>query len=371
MGVSEQEMKQLSAIRDEIDTIDQEIQSLISKRAKCAQKVADIKTQGGQVEAIFYRPEREAQVLRAVKERNDSLIADDDMARLFREIMSVCLALEEPMKVAYLGPEGSYSHTSVLKQFGSFAHPYAVSSIEEVFKAVENGEVHYGMVPVENSNEGVVKQTQNVLISTTLQVTGEVELPIHHCLLASTNKIEKIKKVIAHPQALGQCENWLKNNMPTIELESVASNALAAKMASDDKEIAAIASEQASNLYGLNILEKHIEDQQDNTTKFWVVGKEKTLPSGQDKTAMIISVPNKSGSLINVMNSFAKRNISMTRIISVPSKEITDNAKWDYLFFIDIDGHQQDKEVNIAINEVQENSTYCKLLGSFPVSPMD
>jgi len=183
MTNNDTEKEQLSQIRDEIDAIDSEIQALISRRAECAQKVADIKTQGGKVEAVFYRPEREAQVLRAVKERNKSLISGDDMARLFREIMSVCLALEQPIKVAYLGPEGSYSHASVLKQFGSSVHPYAVSSIEEVFQSVEKNEANYGLVPVENSSEGIVKQTQNELISTPLKISGEVSLVIHHCLL--------------------------------------------------------------------------------------------------------------------------------------------------------------------------------------------
>jgi len=368
--ISQIEMDQLAAIRDDIDRIDSEIQRLISDRAECAQKVADIKTQGGQVEAVFYRPEREAQVLRAVKDRNNSLISGDDMARLFREIMSVCLALEQPMRVAYLGPEGSFSHSSVLKQFGSFAHPYAVSTIEEVFESVGKGEVNYGMVPVENSTEGVVKQTQNELISTNLQVTGEVELPINHCLLALTKNAAEITKILAHPQALGQCEQWLKNNHPTIETQSCDSNAKAAMLAMNNPNIAAIASEQAANLYGLHILEKNIEDQKNNTTKFWVIGKEGTLPSGEDKTAMIVSVPNESGALLKIMDSFAKREISMTRVISVPAKQVSNHSKWDYLFFIDVLGHQQDSELSEALNEVVENTSFCKLLGSFPISPM-
>ncbi len=366
MTISETEKKQLGAIRHQIDSIDEQIQVLIAQRAECAQEVANIKTQGGQVEAVFYRPEREAQVLRDVKNRNNGPLSDDDMMRLFREIMSVCLALEEPLRVAYLGPEGSYSHASVLKQFGSFAHPYAVSSIEEVFKIVEKGEANYGLVPVENSSEGVVKQTQNALINTPLKITGEVELAIHHCLLSQQKSLESIQKVVAHPQALGQCELWLKNNMPWVKIEAVESNALAAQMANKDASLGAIASEQAAQLYELKILEARIEDRSDNTTKFWVVGEEETDISGQDKTALILAMPNESGALMSVLDCLASRKISMKRIISVPSNEV----KWDYLFFIDIEGHQNEPNVQAALLEIKKQTSFFKLLGSFPTSPM-
>ena len=365
MTISDQEKQQLTLIRDEIDGIDQQIQTLISQRAACAQKVADIKTQGGKVDAVFYRPEREAQVLREVKNRNNSLLSDSDMMRMFREIMSVCLALEQPLKVAYLGPEGSYSHASVLRQFGSFAHPHAVSSIEKVFEAVEKGEVNYGLVPVENSSEGVVKQTQNALINTSLKISGEVELEIHHCLLSKNKLLTSIVKVVAHQQALGQCETWLQNNMPWAEIEAVDSNALAAQMAKKDATLGAIASEQAAQLYELKILESNIEDQNDNTTKFWVIGNEETGVSGEDKTAMILSMPNQSGALMDVLESFASRQISMKRIISVPSNDV----KWDYLFFIDVEGHQQDKALSEALKEIKTKTAFFKLLGSFPTSP--
>ncbi|BBP43590.1 prephenate dehydratase [Thiosulfativibrio zosterae] len=364
---AELEKIQLTEIRNAIDAIDRQIQDLIGQRALCAQKVADIKTQGGKVEAVFYRPEREAQVLRAVRERNESLISDNDMARLFREIMSVCLALEHPTRVAYLGPEGSYSHSSALKQFGTSAHPLAVSTISDVFKAVEKGEADYGIVPVENSSEGVVKQTQNELIKTGLKISGEVDLAIHHCLLSVSHDIETIERVAAHPQALGQCEQWLKNNFPGVQLMPVESNALAAKMAKEDPTLAAIASEQAAQLYELHILEANIEDQKDNTTKFWVVGSEKTAPSGLDKTALIVSMPNKAGALMDVLASFANRKISMTRIISTPSV----NKKWDYVFFIDVLGHQDEPLLQEALQEVKDKSLFYKLLGSFPVSPLD
>ncbi|MDG6778075.1 prephenate dehydratase [Thiomicrorhabdus sp. zzn3] len=361
------EQQQLTEIRNQIDAIDAQIQELIGQRAACAQKVADIKTKGGKVEAVFYRPEREAQVLRAVKERNHSLLPDNEMARLFREIMSACLALEQPISVAYLGPEGSYSHASVIKQFGSSAHPLAVSSIEEVFATVEKGDANYGIVPVENSSEGVVKATENELIHTKLTVSGEVDLAIHHCLLSKSSEVESVRKVVAHSQALGQCQQWLKNNMPWAELEAVDSNALAAKMAQEESGLAAIASEQAAQLYSLNILESNIEDRRDNTTKFWVIGREMTQPSGQDKTAMIVSIANKAGALLELLSCFSKRDISMTRIVSRPATD----KKWDYLFFIDVLGHREDENVREALQEVEEKAAFFKLLGSFPVSPFD
>lgn len=360
------EQEQLTQIRNDIDSIDAQIQELIGQRALCAQKVADIKTKGGQVEVVFYRPEREAQVLRTVKARNTSLLPDEEMAKLFREIMSACLALEQPISVAYLGPEGSYTHASVIKQFGSSAHPVAVSTIEDVFDVVERGGANYGIVPVENSSEGIVKSTQNALLKTKLKISGEVTLAIHHCLLSKLEKVEGIKKLVAHTQALGQCEQWIKNNLPWVEVEAVASNALAAKMAQTDSTIAAIASEQAAQLYELTILESNIEDQVDNTTKFWVLGKEDVPPSGEDKTAMIVSMKNRSGALLDILACFSHRGINMTRIISRPSVDKT----WDYLFFIDVLGHQEDENLNQALKEVASKADFFKLLGSFPISPL-
>lgn len=360
------EQQQLTEIRNQIDSIDKQIQELIGKRAECAQKVADIKTQGGNVDAVFYRPEREAQVLRAVKARNESMLPDEEMAKLFREIMSACLALEQPVSVAFLGPEGSYSHASMVKQFGSSAHPYAVSTIEEVFEAVEKGKANYGIVPLENSSEGVVKQTQNELIRSSLKVSGEVSLEIHHCLLSKSAEVESIKKVVAHTQALGQCEQWLKNNLPWAELEAVDSNALAAKMAMEDSSLAAIASEQAAQLYQLIILEANIEDFEDNTTKFWVLGREETESSGEDKTAIILSIHNRAGALLEILACFSDRNINMTRIVSRPSTD----KKWDYLFFIDVLGHKNDDNLKAALQEVEQKASFYKLLGSFPVSPL-
>lgn len=360
------EQTALLEIRNRIDAIDEQIQALISERARLARQVAEIKTRGGKVEAVFYRPEREAQVLRRVIERNDGSLPAQDMARLFREIMSACLALEEPMRIAYLGPEGSYSHAAVIKQFGTFAHPYAVSSITDVFKTVERKEAHYGIVPVENSTEGMVNEAQTALIETPLQVCSEVDLPIHHCLLSKRDKPEQIRKVVAHAQALAQCRTWLQNNLAHAELEAVESNARAAQLAQSHPDWAAIASEQAAQIYDLHIVEKHIEDNPNNTTKFWVLGHDQPQPSGEDKTAMILTVPNRAGALLEVLAPFSERNINMTRILSRPAQYKT----WDYIFFIDILGHQKEPDVQDAIQAVAERSTWFKLLGSYPVSPL-
>lgn len=360
------EQAQLTEIRSQIDAIDKQIQELIGARAACAQQVAEIKTQGGKVDAVFYRPEREAQVLRAVKERNQSLLPDKEMAKLFREIMSTCLALEQPISVAYLGPEGSYSHSSVIKQFGTSAHPIAVSSIEAVFAAVENGEANYGIVPVENSTEGEVKATQDELLKTKLQVSGELELAVDHCLLSHAQTHDKITKVVAHQQALGQCRQWLKNNLPMAQLEAVSSNAAAAKMAQNDPSLAAIASEQAADLYQLPILEYHISDSKENSTRFLVLGREAVAQSGEDKTALVISIKNQAGALLQTLQAFADRGLNMTRIISRPSK----SKNWDYVFFIDVLGHQHDETLQAALQEVKQHAEFLKILGSFPISPL-
>ena len=360
------EAAQLLEIRNQIDSIDRDIQDLLGRRAQCAQKVADIKTQGGTVEAVFYRPEREAQVLRAVKERNDSLLADETMAKLFREIMSACLALEQPTTVAYLGPEGSYSHAAVIKQFGSSGHPVAVSTIEEVFESVEKGEVMYGIVPLENSTEGTVKQTENKLLEMGLQVSGELELTIDHCLLSKAQSTEAIKTVCAHTQALAQCRNWLKNNLPWAKLKAVDSNAAAAVLAQNDSSIAAIASEQAAQIYQLQVVESHIADQKGNSTKFWVLGREAVGPSGQDKTALLLSLKNESGALLSVLNTFASRGINMSRIVSRPAS----HKNWDYVFFVDVAGHQDEEPLKSALVEVSSLTSDLKVLGSFPVSPL-
>lgn len=363
--VSEQEQQRLQEIRTGIDALDAQIQQLIAERAKLAQEVAHIKTQGGTVETIFYRPEREAQVLREVMSRNAGPLADDVVARLFREIMSACLALEQPVRVAYLGPEGTFSQAATIKHFGLSAQTLAVANIENVFKAVETGRTDYGVVPVENSTEGAVNITQDLLLKTNLQVCGEVNLSIHHALLAKTTELTSIKVVAAHAQALAQCREWLANNLPWAKQHPMDSNAAAAVYATEHEDTAAIASEQASHLYDLQVLVNGIEDQPDNTTRFWVMARHASGVSGLDKTALIFSTPNRPGALHEVLGYFAEKGISLARLTERPSKQ----TKWNYVFYADVEGHSEQEPLKSVLAQVEAKCSFYKLLGSFPVAP--
>lgn len=365
MQVSAEEQQRLQQIRQGIDTLDEQIQELISQRAQLAQEVAHIKTQGGTVETVFYRPEREAQVLREVMVRNAGPLEDDVMARLFREIMSACLALEQPIKVAYLGPEGTFSQAAAIKQFGLGAQTLAVSTIADVFKAVETGRVDYGVVPIENSTEGAITVTQDLLLKTSLQICGEVNLAIHHALLSKQADYSKIKQVVAHPQALAQCRDSLANNLPWAKQIPMDSNAAAAVYASEREDTAAIASEQASHLYDLKVLINGIEDQPDNTTRFWVMARHSSGVSGQDKTSIIFTTPNRPGALYEILGYFATQNISLVRLAERPSKQ----AKWSYVFYADIEGHAAETPLKEVLAQVEANTSFYKLLGSFPVAP--
>jgi chorismate mutase/prephenate dehydratase len=362
---TEQEQQRLGQIRNEIDALDIQVQSLIAARAKLAQEVAHIKTQGGTVDTIFYRPEREAQVLREVMNRNEGPLADDVMARLFREIMSACLALEQPIRVAYLGPEGTFSQAAAIKHFGLGAQSLAVPTIQNVFQAVESQRSDYGVVPIENSTEGAINATQDLLFKTSLQVCGEVNLAIHHALLSKADKLDQVKVVAAHAQALAQCREWLRQNLPWATQMPMESNAAAAVYAAENAESAAIASEQASHLYHLRVLSQNIEDQTDNTTRFWVVSRHGSAPSGLDKTAIIFSTPNRPGALHEVLGYFADKSISLSRLTERPSKQ----AMWSYVFYADIEGHCEQEPLKSVLMQVEKVSSFYKLLGSFPVAP--
>lgn len=363
--VTAQEQQRLKEIRTSIDALDTQIQQLITDRAQLAQEVAHIKTQGGKVETVFYRPEREAQVLREVMSRNTGPLADDVMARLFREIMSACLALEQPIRVSYLGPEGTFSQAAAIKHFGLGAQSLAVPTIAAVFQAVESERTDYGVVPIENSTEGAVNLTQDLLFKTSLQVCGEVNLAIHHALLSTAEKLEDVKVVAAHAQALAQCRDWLRQNLPWATQVPMESNAAAAVYASENAGSAAIASEQASHLYHLRVLANSIEDQNDNTTRFWIVSRHGSTPSGLDKTAIIFSMPNRPGALHEVLGYFAEQNISLSRLTERPSKQ----AKWSYVFYADIEGHSDSEPLKSVLARVEAVSSFYKLLGSFPVAP--
>lgn len=350
----------LLQLRDKIDSLDEKIQELISERARAAEEVAIAKQESGNT--VFYRAEREAQVLRNVMKRNKGPLSNEEMARLFREIMSACLALERVMKIAFLGPEGTFTQAAALKHFGHSVQTLPMTTIGDVFREVESGSSSYGVVPVENSTEGVINHTLDEFMRSSLHICGEVEMRIHHNLLGQVDDISQVKKVYSHRQSLAQCRKWLDANLSKVEQIDVSSNAEAARLASADKTAAAIAGEAAAEIYGLKTIVGNIEDEPDNTTRFLVIGKRSVPASGMDKTSMLVSASNKSGALHAMLEPLANNKISMTRIESRPSRQ----GMWNYVFFIDIEGHVDDENVTRALKELNEAASVVKVLGSYP-----
>jgi len=354
--------KTLDDLRVEIDALDREIQSLIGARAELASAVAEVK-KSAHDQSVFYRPEREAQVLRAIIERNDNLLKDKDMAHIFREIMSACLALEQPLNIAYLGPEGTFTQEAALKHFGHAVSTLDCGNIDEIFHQVEKGNAHYGVVPIENSSNGVVGATVDMLYSQGLKICGEVEISIQHQLMMA-DQSQEIKMIYAHQQALDQCQRWLGNHYPNADLKAVASNALAARLVKDEASSAAIASEAALGLYGLERVAKNIEDKTGNVTRFLVLGKEDVAPSGKDKTSILVVTKHESGALLDLLEPFKEQSINMLQLARHPIPGV----KWEYLFLIDIEGHQQESHVQTALNQVADRVLKVDILGSYPVA---
>ncbi len=365
MAAQQTEAEKLLELRTKIDGIDAEISRLISARAVCAQEVAEVKKanlpQGVAIQ--FYRPEREAQVLRKVMEQNQGPLSNEEMARLFREIMSACLALEHPTKVAFLGPEGTFTQQAVLKHFGHSAIALPLSAIDEVFREVEAGAVDYGVVPVENSTEGVVNHTLDNFMGSNLKICGEVELRIHQNLLVSdVTSTNNISRIYSHSQSLAQCRKWLDANYPKAERIAVNSNAEAAKRIKGEWNAAAIAGTMAAELYGLNILAEKIEDQPDNSTRFLIIGNQDVPASGVDKTSIVVAMRNEPGALHNLLEPFHRHNIDLTRVETRPSR----TGAWTYVFFIDFVGHVKDPLISDVMKEVATRCADLKLLGSYP-----
>ncbi len=355
------EEDQLAQIRQRIDTIDRQIQDLLNARAAAAHEVAEVK-RAADPAAVFYRPEREAQVLRAVKERNPGPLGDEEMARLFREIMSACLALEQPLNIAFLGPAGTFTQAAALKHFGHAVATTPVVAIPDIFQEVAAGNCHYGVVPVENSTEGVISHTLDMFMNSSLRICGEVTLRIHHNLLSTAADLKKVKVVYSHQQSLAQCRSWLDRHLPGIKHVAVGSNAEAARLAKEQADAAAIAGEAAAEVYDLPILARNIEDEPDNTTRFLVIGEQDVPPSGEDKTSLLLTTRNEAGGLQRLLTPLAERGISMTRIESRPSRRV----RWDYVFFIDIEGHREDPGVAAALDELDRTAAECRVLGSYP-----
>lgn len=360
--MSEQE---LQALRVRIDSLDEKILELISQRARCAQDVGRIKMHSlaeGE-EAIFYRPEREAQVLKRIMELNKGPLGNEEMARLFREVMSTCLALEQPLKVAYLGPEGTFSQAAALKHFGQAVISKPMAAIDEIFREVAAGAVSFGVVPVENSTEGAINHTLDSFLEHDLVICGEVELRIHHHLLVAENtQTERITRIYSHAQSLAQCRKWLDAHYPNVERVAVSSNAEAAKRVKSEWNSAAIAGDMAAQLYGLTILADKIEDRPDNSTRFLIIGNQSVPATGDDKTSVIISMSNKPGALHELLVPFHASGIDLTRIETRPSR----SGKWTYVFFIDFLGHKDDPLVKSALENIAQEAVGLKILGSYP-----
>ena len=356
----------LEQIRARIDDIDAQLHELINQRAQLAQQVGISKHAAGHT-VDFYRPEREAQVLRMAVERNRSQrgpLRDEEIARLFREIMSACLAQQEPLKIAFLGPEGTFTQQAVLKHFGHSVRALPLTSVEEVFREVESGTADFGVVPIENSSEGTVNNTLDMFLTSPLGICSEVELRIHQNLMGRMTALADVQRVCAHAQALAQCRGWLAEHMTGVERVPVASNAEGARRARDEEGTAAIAPMAAAEVYGLNVLVPEIEDRPDNTTRFLVVGRKSFPPSGQDKTTLLVSAAHTGapGALFRLLEPFATHGISMTRIESRPSRR----RKWDYVFFIDLEGHAAVEPLVSALEELKGQTSLCRILGSYP-----
>jgi chorismate mutase / prephenate dehydratase len=354
----------LTDVRSRIDGIDRHIQELIAERAGWAQQVG--KAKGPLKAAVdYYRPERESQVLRMVIDRNHGPLADEVLVHVFREIMSACLAQQEPLKIGYLGPEGTFSEQAMRKHFGRSAHGLPLANIEEVFQEVEAGSADFGVVPVENSGQGTIQVTLDMFLTSNLKICGEVELRVRQFLLSRSGHIEDIERIYSHPQSFAQTKAWLRSNLPKAEKIPVSSNAEAARRARNADDAAAIAGEAAGHVYGLKkVITSPIQDRDDNTTRFLVLGRQIFPSSGHDRTSVLVSIRDQPGALFNVLSPFARHGVSMSRIESRPSH----HANWEYAFFIDLAGHIDDEPMKAALAELKAHAAQIKILGSYPVA---
>jgi len=352
---------ELAPLREQIDTVDRELLAMLNRRARLALDVGEVKKKYG---APVFRPERELQVIRKVKAANPGPLLGESVAAIWREIMSACRGLEKPLEVAFLGPAGTFSEQALYAHFGHEVTGVACPSIDEVFRAVEAGTVEYGVVPVENSTEGAVSRTLDLFLQTSLKISGEIAVKVHHNLMASSPDMKGVTVVRAHAQALAQCQHWLNANYPHLERQAVSSNAEAARMASEDPTVAAIAGETAANRYHLHIIRSHIQDDPHNRTRFAVIGRYETEPSGSDQTSMILSVPNTAGAVYQLLAPLAANGVSMCRFESRPAR----SGAWEYYFYVDVEGHQNEPAVARALEELRRNAAYLKVLGSYPSS---
>jgi chorismate mutase/prephenate dehydratase len=350
-------MNKLEKLRILIDSIDKKILELISKRASCAKEIGSLKSDG-----IIYKPEREAQIYRKLIGLNKGPLPAESIRSVFASIISNCRALEKKLSVSFLGPFGTFSEEATIKKFGDNIEFVPTTSIDEVFNNVQSNETQYGVVPVENSTEGAVSRTLDILLNTDLKICGEIILPIHHNLLTNCKSLKSIKKIYAHGQSLAQCHNWLSNNLPHVETQAVLSNAEGAKLAARTKNSAAIASIRASNLFKLKAIRQNIEDERSNTTRFLVLSTQENGISGDDKTSIVVATKNKPGAIADLVAPFAKYKVSMTKLESRPAKV----GMWEYVFFIDILGHQNEPKIKKSLLDLESKASFIKFLGSYP-----
>lgn len=348
----------LKALRDRIDALDQELLKLLSERADLARDIGRIK------DGAVYRPEREAQVLRRLREMNGGPLSNEALERLFVEIISMCRALEQPLAVAYLGPSGTFSEEAAVKRFGSSTRLVPSASIDEVFHAVEARQADYGVVPVENSTEGAVGRALDLLLATPLKVCGEIMLPVHQTLLFNGEALSEVKKIYSHPQSFAQCQQWLNANLPVVERINVSSNGEAARLAAGEAGAAAIGGRRAGETFGVRIAAQNIEDDPRNTTRFLVIGQQDVKPSGMDKTSLVMSAQNKPGAVHQLLTPLATHGVSMSRLESRPSRA----GLWEYVFFVDLEGHRDEPAVAAALKDLAQKASFLKILGSYPAA---
>jgi len=364
----------LLEIRTQIDAIDDQLLSLMNARAQWAQQVAAAKQSSDDNidqqtdnntdcnKVVFYRPEREAQILRRMMANNSGPLHNEQITRIYREIISSCLSLEEKLKIAFLGPEGTFTQAAVYKHFGHSIKSHPCETIDLVFREVAAGSAHYGIVPIENSTEGVITHTLDSFIDSSLRICGEVHLKIHQNLMCQQDNWQSVQRVYSHQQSLAQCRKWLDSHLPKVERIAVNSNAEAVRLACEDKQAAAIGGQYAADVYGLQVAQMNIEDQPNNTTRFLIIGEQKVPPSGKDKTSLLLSTRNKPGALYQLLKPLVKNDLDMTRIESRPSR----STNWEYVFFLDVIGHEEDEQLRTALSALTEEAEQVRVLGSYP-----
>ncbi|MBN2372534.1 prephenate dehydratase [bacterium] len=351
----------LEELRENIDKLDRQILQILNDRANIVKQIARIKQE---THREYHDPAREEEILRNLQRLNPGSFPSMAVRPVFREIMSACLSLEKPISVVYLGPEATFTHMAAMKKFGSSTGLVPVKSIETIFSEVERGRADYGVVPVENTSEGVVSHTLDMFVSSDLKICAEVMMEVHHNLLSRSASLSEIERIFSHPQAVAQSRAWLRENLPFCQITEVSSTARAAELACQDPKAGAIASELAANIYDLNILCSRIEDMLQNYTRFLVIGHNLSPKTGRDKTSIIFSIKDRIGALYHMLKPFAEKGINLTKIESRPTKK----QPWEYIFFVDFIGHMEDEKTRQALDELEEQCIFLKVLGSYPVA---